>query len=107
MTNKQAPQSAVGGTARITERSREVRDAESLKLIGWLVSEVLPYKGSPLTLQVHTDKANESFEGYTAIYLGWGHLIHGMAGNEIHYLTCSKADQKILRKHPNFYRIGD
>ena len=112
MTNKQAPQSAVGGTARITERSREVRDAESLKLLGWLVGEALPYKGAPLTLQIQVDPADNSFEGYKAVYLGWGYLMHSNVGRSgegeiIHYLTADKDTAKLLRKHPGFYRIGD
>ena len=111
MTNKQAPQSVVGGTARIAERSREVRDAESLKLLGWLVGEALPYKGAPLTLQIQVDPTDNSFEGYKAVYLGWGMDSHyarrSNVGEDVRFLTADKDTAKLLRKHPGFYRIGD
>lgn len=111
-TKPQAPQSSVSIPGRISERSREVRDAESLKLLGWLVGEALPYKGAPLTLQIQVDPTDNSFEGYKAVYLGWGESNHDRlyrgAGSElVRYLTADKDTAKLLRKHPGFYRIGD
>lgn len=91
--------------------SREVRDQQSHRLLGWLVVDGgLRYQGKALVLQVPKGPSPQSFEDYTELSLGWGEIYHGATraiADQQMFLTADPATAKALRKHPGFYRLED